>query len=547
MRTKTSRQSAAVLFMVSTLLILFAAAVFPAADTARELASPAVACPPPTKSQGGQCMLNGDVTLSKTLRLTSNTKLNCKGHKLRPTTIPTTGSDLTKRSAPEVAIFLNGVENIQIQNCVIEGFDFGIFAIKSKVPAGLRGDQGALAQRRNKILQNTVNARFLAISLATVDNTEIKDNTIKYTTAGGKGIYVGRDSDLNRINNNTITGDIASSSSQAVAAPGPAIPSPNLENPSPNPPVAAGQAVLVTQTLGPDPSLLNAIIEGELHQLPVVSSPTLNADFSEDNLVEGNTVVFTQTTFDGIATAATLQTTVRGNTVRKPLTAIRAGIQRALNGLPKKVHGGCTAPAGRLCFADADCNILGATGGACSNPVPPTIPIFWVSEGFLVEGNTITGPFNLAIATTGNNTIIRGNTITGSSTLPGVGTGIGLSTKFALETTTVNRNVVSNVAVALVLNNRAGAAPDLTTEKFGARVSLNDFTGYTTSVRTDIAATLSAGGQGNFWGLPCPQGFDPSKVQKVSPLTAVDVVTDDHPFGISVAKLAGSSLPQPCR
>src|SRR6266498_1212387 len=162
--------------------------------------------PSPTQPQGGQCLLRADATLTKTLRLTSDTKLNCQGHKLVPRSL---GSGLSQRSVPEVAIFLNGVKNVQIQNCVIDGFDFGIFAVKSKVPAEIRNTPGKLPQLRNKILQNTVNARFLAISLASVDNTEVKDNTIKYTTMGGKGIYVGSDSDLNRIINNTVVGDIA--------------------------------------------------------------------------------------------------------------------------------------------------------------------------------------------------------------------------------------------------------------------------------------------------------------------------------------------------
>ena len=120
--------------------------------------------------------------------------------------------------------------------------------------------------------------------------------------------------------------------------------------------------------------------------------------------------------------------------------------------------------------------------------------------------------------------------------------------KFALATTTVTRNVISNAATALVLTNVLTNTPlaGLEASAFGSRVSLNDITGYNTSVRAEIAATLSANGQGNFWGLPCPQGFDPTKVQKVNLPTAA-VVTDDHPYGTSVAKTAAGSLPQPCR
>jgi hypothetical protein len=351
---------------------------------------------------------------------------------------------------------------------------------------------------------------------------------------------VGRDSDLNRINNNTITGDIASATSQAVGAPGPV-------NPSSNPVVSVGQAVLITQTLGPDPTLLNAIIEDELFQLPVVNSPTANEGFSEDNLFEGNTVVFTQLRFDGIVISIAQRTAVRNNTVRATANSIRAGIQSGANGLIKIFPGGCTTPVvGRSCLVNADCNILETTGSACNSPEPPTVGVFWLSDGNVIEGNTITGPFNSAISTTGTNTIIRSNTITWPLRLPGTGQAINLVTKFGLgPTTTVTRNVVSNVATALALNNAPAQVPDLPASVFEARVTLNDFTGYTTSVRTDIAATLSAGGQGNFWDLPCPLGFDPTKVQKVKPDIAV--VTDDHPFGTSVAKVSASSRPKPCR
>jgi parallel beta-helix repeat protein len=536
MRPRSHRRAVVCdLLTISTCLILLAAGGAPAADFAAGAAdAPDVQCPPPTEKLGNQCVLKHDANIEKSLRLASDTKLNCQGHRLTPKSV---GSGLVTRSVPEVAIFLNGVQNVLLQNCVIDGFDFGIFAVKSKVPAAVRDSPGELAQRRNKILGNTVNARFLAVALVTVDNTEVKENSIKYTAAGGKGVYVGRDSDMNRINNNKITGDIASATSQAVGAPGPVSPS--------NPVVPAGQAVLITQTLGPDPTLLNAIIEGELYQLPVSSSPVPNADFSEDNLFEGNTVVFTQTPFDGVVISVAQRTTVSDNIVRSAAASMRVGFQSGPEpgGLPKKFPGMCTAPAGRACLADADCNILGTSASTCSNPAPPTVGVFWVSDGNLLEGNTITGPFTLGIATTGSNTVIRGNTITGPlrTTIASSG-GISLVSKFALgPTTTVTRNVVSNVAIALNLLN--SQFPGLEATALGARVSLNDFTGYTTSVRTDIAATLSTNGQGNFWGLPCPQGFDPSKVQRVNP--TVGVVTDDHPYGAPVARAA--TLPQPCR
>lgn len=542
MRTNTSHQSVSyILFAVTTLGLVFAFGS-PSAETAQRGArsARAVQCPFPTVKHYERCVLTKDEVLTTTLRLTSGTNLDCKGLKLSPSK---TGSDLANRSLPEAAIFLNDVKSVQIQNCIIEGFDFGIFAINSKVPAAIRQNPAALLRQRNDIVRNTINSRFLAIALATVDNTSIRRNTIRYTSAGGKGIYVGRNSDLNVIFGNTVIGDIAATpATPAVGAPGPV-------SPTTNPSVAAGQAILVTQTLASDPTVLNAIIEGQLYQLPVVKSKTLNEDFSEDNRVDDNTVTFTQMPFDGIATTVTLRTEVRRNTVSNTLAAIRAGFQSGPPnvGLPKQFPGKCTAPAaGRLCLADADCNILGATGSACTDPAPATVGVFWVADGFIVANNTITGLFQVAVVSTANNTIIQRNRITGPLR-PGSQVGaISLIGKFGLgPTTIVTRNRVSNVAVPLVLNSRQ--FPGLEASTFAARISLNDFTGYTTSVRSDIAATLSVDGQGNFWGLTCPPAFDPEKVERVRGLATTATLTDNRPYGVQVAHRPNSNLPSVCQ
>jgi parallel beta helix pectate lyase-like protein len=550
-----SHTTVSVLSIISILLILLAAVGSPSADTARNPSSPfpAVTCPSPTVENNGQCRLTKDEPLQKTLRLVSNTTLDCRGHTLTPTTLVPPGSVVTVRSTPEVAIFLNGVENVKILNCKITGFDFGIFAINSKVLPDIRKDLGELVRRRNIIARNNINARFAAISLAAVDNTEIRSNIITYTTAGGRGLYVGRDSDLNRILSNTITGDIASATSQAVGAPGPV----NLaESPNPNPNMASnpisppGQAVLITQTLGPEPTLLNAIIEGELFQLTVANSSCPDAQFSEDNIFSGNTITFTQNRFDAVVLSIAQRTIVRDNTISNTLNAIRTGLQSGPppSGLLKRFHGGCTSPPGRFCYDDGDCNILGTTGSSCSSPSPPTLSVFWVSDGNVIDKNRISGLFNFGIATTGSNTLIERNTITGTGPL-GANTGIVLVAKSALETSIVTRNIVTNVSVALALNNKPAPIPNLPASAFGARITLNNFTNYNKSVQTDIAARLSADGRGNFWGLPCRPlgGFDPASVDRIGGLPPGAVVTDDHAYRIPVAQIAGGSLPQPCR
>jgi hypothetical protein len=93
MRTRSHRRAVAYgLFTISTCLILFAAGGAPSAKTAGGRGdAPAVQCPPPTEKLGNQCVLKHDASLEKTLRLSSDTKLNCQGHKLTPK-VPARGS-----------------------------------------------------------------------------------------------------------------------------------------------------------------------------------------------------------------------------------------------------------------------------------------------------------------------------------------------------------------------------------------------------------------------------------------------------------------------
>ena len=524
------------LLTIAILLTLLAAGRFRSVEPASAASNDdrPVVCPPPTVQKGGQCVLTKNESLEKTLELSSNTKLNCQNHKLTPKTV---GSGLSQRSQPEVAIFINAAKNVQIQNCTIDGFDFGIFAIRSKVSGTLRERQDELGRLRNKILDNTINARFTPISLVSVDNTEVKNNTIKYTTAGGKALYVGRDSDLNKIEGNKITADISPSApKEAVTAPGPV-------NTSSNPSSVAGQAVLITQTLAAEPTLLNAIINGKLYQLTVEDSPTLNQDFTEDNTFEDNTITFTQDAFDGVVLSIAARTIVRNNTVRQAAVALRAGVQTGPTGFAKTFPGACKSDPNRACLNNIDCNILGTTGDTCDSPKPHSVSVFWLSENNTVESNSFIGPFNTGIVLAGSNTVVRGNTITGPLRRADQGAAFTLLGKYPLETTTVTRNIISNVATVFRLTKEFS---NIRASSFGARISLNDFTSYSIAVSSDIPSTLSVDGRGNYWGLPCPQGFDRAKVQKIG-LGVGDVVTDDHPYGTPVAKVADGSLPRPCR
>jgi hypothetical protein len=524
------------------LLSLFILAGLVALPDAAQAPPPEPACPFPTVREGHRCVLKHDVVLSSTLILPSHTTLDCKKHTITPTTRGTVGDSAT-RSTPQVAIFLDGPQAITIQGCNVQGFDHGILAIRSKVPATLWNDHEALAKRRNRIVHNTIHARFVAINLVSVDNTTVHDNQITWDTQGGAGIYVQRDSDRNAITNNVITGDLAPSAIGAVNAPGPELPS--------NPVVNAGAALFVVQVPGPAPSVLSAVVNDTLYQLTISDSDVPNDEFTADNLVDGNSISFSQAASSGINLAISQRSTVRNNTVSKAIISIQLGSQ--IGPAPtgqRQFPGKCTLDTTRLCLGSGDCNIPGvdtAPKGTCS--LPPPRSTSWVSSDAKIAGNTIQGPFQTGLALGGPRAIIQDNTINGPLTVGGVA-GILLNGKFALETNKIFRNRVDNVSDAIRVNKVfQGQAAAF----FGTEFTLNDITGYDTAVRTsadyDLATELSVDGRGNYWGLTCAdplQGFDPSKVRGPAPANSVNgAVKDSHPYGEPVSQ-AKNKLPPTC-
>jgi parallel beta-helix repeat protein len=514
-------------------------------------------CRFPAIAKGGQCVLERNVTLGATLDITSFTQLNCQGHTISPS-LEGTGTGNTQRSLPEVAFLLREAHGVKIQNCIIDGFDFGIIVLKSKTPRQYMDDPGTLSHLQNNILENTINARFVPINLIFVDNAHIAGNVLTYNRNGGAGVLVQRDSDINQITNNQITGNL--SQSGAVRVPGPIGPS--------NPVfTAGGAAVVIEQIGGTEPVLLNAVIENSLYQIDVTSSLAPNEDFTADNLVEGNTINFVQGDNDGIVLALPQRTIVRDNTIRNATNGMRAGIQTGPSGFPRLFPGSCSLDASRLCLSNADCNIPGIdlnSQGTCIQP--PTKNVFWFSNDTTMQNNQILSPFTNGITLAGMNNILLGNTISGP-TRPGLpapgGVGITLLGKFAAETTVVTGNTITDVTNALRLDKVFQS----TASAFGSRVSLNAFTGYTAAVRTstdynlpselsvgqcslDATRTCSTNSEcnsagkgactnllGNYWGLACP-GFDAAKVLFTDGAVNASVM-DSHPFG-------KSSLKTPC-
>lgn len=524
------------------------------------------ACPPPTVKAGSQCVLTADAVLDHTLVLLSDTTLNCQGHRLTPR-LPT---PIT--SPPQVGIFLNRIENVRIQQCVIDGFDFGVFALNSKHPI-----EGAVTIhfKSFEMSGNTVNARYTGVSLMAVDEAEIiNGNTISYTRAGGRALYIGRFSNLNKVLNNTFAANlVAGADARAFRVPGPK----SAANPEVTTP---GAVVVIAQLEGPEPTLLNIIIDKQLFQISTTDSLEPNSFFSAGNRFEGNTIRFPtgpvvnpnlattvprEVLVDGIALAVPQSTLVLNNRIQgNGDVAIRVGTQ---HGVDKVFPGQCHKDLNVRCLDDAGCNIgFGtsisdtATRDTCT---PRTVrTVSWISRDTLIEGNIVRGTFAGGIHTAGQATTIKGNTIDGGSSAASVG--IRLIGKNGIETSTVLRNSVSNFGVAL---NFIKTIQCLEASEFGAKISLNDFTGYKTAVlatRTvpkpaepppaplyNLPSELSVDGRGNFWGIPFCPAFDPTKVKNSEVKNGQNnslnpLVTDSHPYTVPVSRTSTGLLPNPC-
>jgi hypothetical protein len=441
----------------------------------------------------------------------SDTTFDCRNNKL----VPTRSGNLLHRSEPEVAILIEGSKNVLIKNCRIERFDFGVFAINSKQGKGFQS-----AQPRIQLLENSISARFSAISLIQVDKAEIKNNQIRILARLGRGIYVGRDSDNNQILNNTITTKPDTDAVRTFRAPGPELPS--------NPVLGEGGVAAVVIGSG-EPPLLTAVTSGRVYQFT-------SKNYANNNLVQRNTIIIPGEPVDGIAVLAARATQISFNTITGAKSAIRVGFQRRIDQVP----GRCKPNGFRRCLGQNDCRIPeidDPTKGICT--LPPEQLVSWLASGNIINDNLIDGSFGSGIGVAGQHTTIRGNCIKGTlrKGLPDppfpLG-GICLNGKYGLETTTITQNtLIVEQPLRFVKMFQA-----LTPSFFGAKVWSNDFTGYSTAaVRTDnsymLPSELSFSGKGNYWGTP--QGLNKSMVLELSGMRN-GAVTDHHHRIVSVAE-----------
>lgn len=499
-------------------------------------------CPAPTVVQGGHCALASDVEIDRPLRLGNGTKLNCGGYRIEPVARGTADLASTEASEytpsqPEVAILLDGVADAKVQNCVLEGFDFGI------VIANRKG-------RGSKVLSNTIRSQYTGVVILRADGNKVAGNTIVYgLNASGKGVWINHDSDRNRIVDNHLSAPLIDAGTLVPILPG----SNRFNDTRPDAlrldmgRVRDGRLFLPGVTPGGRLSLLNMVIEGQLYQFPlpdVDETQVRSEDWGEGNVVKGNVVE----TPPGVGTfAVSVGGGHRG--VRIFGNEVRGGGAHfsGPNNEPYTIPGRCSLDAGRLCMNDDDCFIPGVdvqSKGTC--PPAQRILNHGVADGEISD-NRLSGPFagtpqlfSSAISTFPNsvNAVIAGNEVTGTP-LAVLLFGIG-----PLTTATVTRNTLAGNAVGLGLR-ALGASGSPAADHFAARVSLNDITGSTDRAvglvgPYGLLTELSAEGRGNYWGHTCEEGgFLPSDSPSPS-------IVDSHPFGTSVAGTPERHLPATC-
>jgi Periplasmic copper-binding protein (NosD) len=232
-------------------------------------------------------------------------------------------------------------------------------------------------------------------------------------------------------------------------------------------------------------------------------------------------------------------TIIRKNILRGWAVGIGFGGQRSDLVVPGGKQGTCSLDSSRLCIDDADCTFESdrfGNKGTCNGAKDVTVD--GQSMNMLAEGNIIFGSIlgGIHLGQTVGSTV-RGNIIKGPTDR-----GINL-VQDAIVSGTVERNTISGSKNGIGLT-----LPGVPPTSLGARISLNDITGYNNAVLTsndyNLSSELSVDGKGNYWGLPCP-GFDPTIVRKENGEINLKVI-DSHPYDQPVATTPGHALPATC-
>ena len=123
-----------------------------------------------------------DLVLAKTLRPASGTRIDCGGGTLRPAVRSSRKHDGTLvPSRPEVLVLLDRVTGVVIENCTLEGADFGVYVVRG----------GA-----HVIRDNHIDARSAAVVFRSSSDNHVSGNRLASDLVG---IWVRGDADRNRV------------------------------------------------------------------------------------------------------------------------------------------------------------------------------------------------------------------------------------------------------------------------------------------------------------------------------------------------------------
>jgi hypothetical protein len=492
---------------------------------------------------GPRITLDHDVVLDRTLELAPFSRLDCRGHRLTPSVSGTPDDTRTPEnefspSVPEVAIYLNAARGVTVQNCVIDGFDFGIEVANAKLPAESRHHDRLV----NRFLRNTISG-WVPIQVVGADDNLIEGNRLTYGQgARGGGIQIWADSDRNIIRNNTILGRSIEENTQT-----PIFPGWRLGQLRPD-----GVSLLVGTQVQ---CVINIIIDGRLQQILCD-----DVGRQDENVVEGNYIDVDSTLSRDIGSGENRFLRVEGNEIHRGWE----GVHFSGTGIAQPFHlpGYCSRDPSRYGDDDGYCFIPGIDQEDLGPLVPgKLVTIEGGVEHGLIRGNRILGPFSGAGTTLDDATgpdavfiapnprypVIEDNEITGSARA-----GVRLGT-YAVETAIVRRNVVHDNAYGILLV----AQGNYPLRFFGATISLNDITGSSrravgnsTTPLYDLASELSDPEtlRGNYWGRTCDDsnGFRPYNPEDPNYGDSLRTdILDSHAFGEPVA--GRHHLPATCQ
>jgi hypothetical protein len=464
-------------------LLLLLLACNSTAELPGELAQ---ACPGPTVPRGGVCKLMADARLTETLVIPSNTHVDCGDYALMP------------GPGVQLAVLIHDAEDAMLTSCHIEGFDFGVFVVRSTSHV--------------VVSQNVVDVVVKGISLFATQDVTVEENVVKYTSGQGLGIGVWRGSHGNVVRKNQIEGAVASADDMD-----PDYPAPDIQGryaPSPGA-VFSGTGIYVANG---SLSLSQFIAAGILFQFPNGLAGV------EDTIVEDNDIVLgsaagpagiTMANAARRVTVTSNRVTARGTTNAEGITAFPGNYKN------QRLPATCSLLPTRYCHLDADCDLLAAPGAngvcasttgvcstaatACSGDQDCAPGICWRgsikmmdlrSLGQVVEANDLQPGLTTGITDNGTLTPrIAGNRVNGATVAA-----IALDAA-AIVGATVEDNILTANRVGLSLLSAPAATPGLIFRE-------NDVTGSTVrplAAPADwkVMKLLT----GNYWGRPCPDAF----------------------------------------